>query len=351
MGRLAMKIGLLMTRSGVAGVWSPSCDAAGIIGAAELNAAGGVLGDEVQLSVADCGMTLNTALAATDYLLDVEEVDAIVGLHTSTARDAVTARLGGRVPYVYAAQYEGVRCGPSTVATGPVDYEILRPAIHWLMDSKQAQRFYFIGNDYVWPRTALDGTRAVIAERGAHLVGHAFVPLAEVDYGQVMEDIARAQPDVVIQMLIGQTAIDFNRAFSRKGLDAKILRFGLAIDETVLCGIGAEGSHGLFSGATYFASWRSHSNDRFLELYHDAFGALAPPANAVAVSCYEGIHVVAGLARQVGHRDGPSLARLLRRPMSRSTARHAMAHSPIGLAPQVHIAKANGVSFDVVASL
>lgn len=238
-----VKIGLLMPRSGLAGLWSPSTDAAAAIAAAELNGEGGILGDEVDLTVADCGLTISEAVTAADFLLEVEDVDAVIGLHTSNVRDAISARLAGRVPYIYSVQYEGVRCGPSTVATGSVDHEILRPAINWLMDSKQAERFYFVGNDYIWPRSALELTKTLIAERGAHLVGHAFAPLSDVDYGGIIDDIARQRPHVVIQMLIGQAAIDFNRAFSDRGLDTKMLRFGLAIDETVLCGIGSDSTH------------------------------------------------------------------------------------------------------------
>jgi ABC-type branched-subunit amino acid transport system substrate-binding protein len=346
----AVKIGLLMPRSGLAGLWTPSTDATAAIAVAELNAEGGILGDEVDLTVADCGLTIGEAVTAADFLLEVEDVDAVVGLHTSNVRDAISARLAGRVPYIYSVQYEGVRCGPSTVATGSVDHEILWPAINWLMDSKHAERFYFVGNDYIWPRSALELTKTLIAQRGAHLVGQAFAPLSDVDHSGIIDDIVRQRPHVVIQMLIGQAAIDFNRAFSERGLDTKMLRFGLAIDDTVLCGIGAENSHNLYAGGSYFSSWRSGPNERFLELYHEAFGAYAPPVSAMGVSAYEGINVVAGLARKAGGYNGRKMADMLRRPMSRAVARHALARSPIGEVPHTHIAAADGVVFNIVSS-
>lgn len=346
-----MKIGLLMPRSGLAGMWSPTADAVAALAAAELNAAGGILGEEVELAPADCGLTTRQALAATDFLLDIEAVDAIVGMHTSNIRDAISARLAGRVPYVYSAQYEGVRCGPSTVATGSIDDEILRPAVNWFMEEKQAERFYFVGNDYVWPRAALAALRRILGERGAHLVGQAFVPLGEADNSAVLEDIARRRPHVVVQMLIGQTAIEFNRAFAARRLDGTALRFAMALDEIVLAGIGAENSENLFSGSTYFASLRTRSNDRFLELYHDGYGAYAPPMSAIGVSFYEGINVVAGLARRAGRHDGRAIADMLRRPMSRAVARHVLARSPAGEVPQTHIARADGAAFEVVASI
>src|SRR5689334_16974083 len=131
-----MKVGLLHSRRGPAGMWAPSCEAAAIVAAAEINAAGGVLGDEIELVFADCGQTGQDAVRAVDFLLDVDGVDALVGTHTSNIRDAVSAHLGGRLPYIYTSQNEGTRPVPSTVTIGSIDGEILAPSIHWLAEAR-----------------------------------------------------------------------------------------------------------------------------------------------------------------------------------------------------------------------
>ena len=104
---------------------------------------------------------------------------------------------------------------------------------------------------------------------------------------------------VVIQALVGQCSVDFNRAFAAAGLDEKVLRFGLIVDETIMCGIGAHSSINLFTALDYFAERRSRSNDQFLERYHDAFGENAPPFSAASVSFYEGVNVLAGRLRVI----------------------------------------------------
>lgn len=346
-----MKVGMLHSRRGPSGMWAPACEAAAMVAAAEINSNGGILGYEIELIFADCGMTEQDAVGAVDFLLDIDGVDAVVGTHTSNIRDAVSNRLAGLVPYIYTSQYEGIRCGPSTVAIGSTDSEILKPSIRWLAEEHRANRFYFVGNDYIWPRIALRTTRRLVADLGLNLVGQFFGPVAGMDYTQVLDDIRRAAPDVVVVALVGTCAIEFSRAFGAAGLDQKILRFALILDETVICGVGAENSTNLYTASHYFAHQHSSSNDRFLELYHEAFGDFAPPASAVSLGCYEGLHVLAGLARDAGSRHGPALARRLSRPTPRQAVRQKLNHSPIDLNPKVHIAAADGVTFRVVASL
>lgn len=346
-----MKVAMLFPQSGAAGIWAPACSAAALVGAAEINAAGGILGEEVELVFGDSGVTGQEAIATLDTLMEFEGVDAVIGAHTSNIRDELSRRLAGRIPYIYTAQYEGVPCGPSTVAIGITDGELMAPGINWLINEKSAERFFFVGNDYVWPRMALDTAKRLIRHHNRELVGQVFMPLSRLDHDEVIGQIARAQPDVVVMALVGNCAITFNRAYARAGLDAKALRFALVVDETVICGIGADGTDNLYSVSNYFADRRSRSNDRFLELYHDAFGALAPPVSAGSVGCYEGLHVLAGLARLQGTRDSAQLARALLRSMPRNQARHTLGATPVGRDQLVHIAAADGIRFNVISSV
>ena len=55
-------------------------------------------------------------------------------------------------------------------------------------------------------------------------------PLAQLQ--EAVARLARSGADVVVCALLGQNAVDFNRAFARAGLDSRMLRFGLIVDET-----------------------------------------------------------------------------------------------------------------------
>lgn len=345
-----MKIGLLHPRSGIAGIWAPAMDAAAILGAGEINAAGGILGDSVELVVADCGFDPEEALAAVDTLVDIEGCEVIIGGHPSNLRDPVSRRLAGKVPYIYTPQYEGIACGPSTIAIGSTDHELMAPSLQWLKDVKGADRIFFVGNDYIWPRLAFRTTQNLLARQGGHIVGHGFLPNRPGQDFDILKAIARSGAQVVVQALVGQCAVDFNRAFAAAGLDEKMLRFGLIIDETVMCAIGADASINLFTAAHYFAGHPTRSNDSFLERYHGAFGEWAPPVSAASVSFYEGLHVLAGLAGAIGSRSGPDLARHLGGRLSRPAVRTLLDDKPVGGSPSIYLGQADGVRLEVIAT-
>lgn len=346
-----MKVGLLHPRTGIAGMWAPSMDAAALVAAAEINAAGGILGQEIELVFGDCGFSNGEALAAVNTLLEVDGAEAIIGGHPSNIRDTISDRVSHRVPYIYTPQYEGIACGPSTIAIGSVDHELMAPALHWFRNDKRAEHFFFVGNDYIWPRSALATTRQLMLQQGGKLVGDLLVPTHPIDYTAVLRQIARSGAQVVIQALVGQCSVEFNRAFAAAGLDEKMLRFGLIVDETVICGIGADASSNLFTAANYFSEHHSQSNDHFLELYHDAFGEYAPPVSAASVGCYEGFHVLAGLARDLQSRDSRRLAHHLKRSLTRPAARHMLSGKPVGRSPGVYLGQAEGATLRVVAAL
>ena len=78
---------------------------------------------------------------------------------------------------------------------------------------------------------------------------------------------------------------------------------------------------------------------------------LIASVSAGSVGCYEGLHVLAGLARKQGTTDSVILSNVLRRSMTREAARHSLSSMPVGQHPQVHIAAAEGLSLRVVSSI
>lgn len=345
-----MKIGLLVSRGGPAGLWAPSCDNGAMLAAAELNAAGGVLGREIRIVLADAGEAAEEALAAAQDIVDIEGVDAVVGMHPSNARAAVRHGLRGRAPYVYTPQYEGGEHAPYLVTTGGTDDEVLRLAVGWLAEARRTRRYFLVGNDYVWPLRALEIARGIVRSHGGSVVGQSIVPFDVGDFSPIFDAIRTARPDVVVIALLGLEAARFNRAFAAEGLDSHVLRLGLATDESVLHAIGADNTENLYVPLNYFAHMHSSANDRFLETYHELFGETAPPVNLSCQCCYDGIHFVANLARSVGRADGAALAGSLRRPIARAAARSSLLQTPIGPHLHVHLAIAEGIEFRTVAS-
>src|SRR3712207_4577826 len=108
-----VKIGIPIGLSGANSVVAPSVVQAAQLAVAEINGKGGILGKKVELAVADDGSGADGAVKAFNSLIFQQNVNAIITMETSAARNAglpVVAR--GKVPFIYTSSYEGRSCSP-----------------------------------------------------------------------------------------------------------------------------------------------------------------------------------------------------------------------------------------------
>jgi ABC-type branched-subunit amino acid transport system substrate-binding protein len=299
--RNKLRVGGFICCTGSPGVWGPCATSSAQLAVAEINNRGGILGREIELSIYDAGGPIDEVVDRAEQAIAFDEVDVIVGLHTSAVRvalrDVITRN---RIPYIYTPVYEGGEQTPGVVAIGETPRFQSRPSIHWLAEARKASRWYLIGSDYVWPWQSHRAVKRYIAETGGRVVGEEFVPLGEDDHEPHLARIRAARPDVVLISLIGTDSITFNRAFGECGLGATTLRLAGAMDETVLLGIGADSSENLFCASGYFPGVASRANDDFQSRYGGMFGPNAPPIGSLGQSSYEGLCLLEAAARQAG---------------------------------------------------
>ena len=81
-----------------------------------------------------------------------------------------------------------------------------------------------VGNDYVWPRVSHEIARRCVAESHGEVVAEAFVPFGADDYSQVFDTLRKQRRDAVLVSIVGQDAVEFNRAFALAGLQRAVLR-------------------------------------------------------------------------------------------------------------------------------
>jgi urea transport system substrate-binding protein len=321
----------------------------------ELNVAlcvplGGSAGNECRLITVNAADNDPTIEANLLELVDSGDVDALVGLHTSAVRQRIVRAVGGRLPFIYTPLYEGGERTPGVFAIGETTRQQLRPVIAWLSERKRPKRWYFVGNDYVWPHVAHRVARRCVSDCGGAVMGETFLPFGTTDYSEVLDQIRRLRCDAVMLSLIGQDEVDFNRAFGRAGLAGAALRLSSVIAENELLGIGAENTENLYVTAGYFADLDTDANLAFKERYHTRFGARAPTLNTFGQSTYEGVHFLASVFESA--RGGPaSWEQLGRRPLGYQSARDVDVSAAGGRRLPIYLAQAEGHLFRLIARL
>jgi urea transport system substrate-binding protein len=342
-----LNIALCVPLGGSAGIWGPSALSCARLAVAELNRHHGIAGQHCRL------VTINASDDAPDIeetLLDLVgsgDVDALVGMHTSNVRQRIVRAVGGQVPFVYTPLYEGGENTPGVFAIGETARRQLQPAIAWLGQHKQPKRWLAVGNDYVWPRVSHSLAQQYIADAGGQLVAQTYVPFGTSDYSQVLGELRKSRIDAVLVSLVGQDAIDFNRAFGRSHLSGQMLRLSCAIDENELLGIGADNTENLYVACGYFSTLDTDANLAFKERYYNHFGERAPTLNTLGQSTYEGVHFLAALLK--GTLDSPALwDELGKAPMAYQSARQgAYAGDGVNHTP-IYLARAEGNVFRVI---
>ncbi len=345
-----LNVALCVPLGGSAGIWGPSAMASARLAVAELNSDAGILGRACRV------LTVNAADDADDIeetlveLVQAGEVDALIGMHTSGVRQRILRAVGGHLPYVYTPLYEGGETTPGVFAIGEVTSRQLQPALHWLGRHRQPRRWLAVGNDYVWPHVSHRQARQYIAQAGGEMVEEIYLPFGTTDYSEVLDALSRCRADAVLVSLIGQDAIDFNRAFGRAGLSRSILRLSCAIGENELLGIGADNAEDLYVASGYFATLDTDANLAFKERYQSHFGERAPTLNTFGQSTYEGVHFLAALLGQAqGSAQG--WAQLGQAPLSYCSARGAL-YGGAGLSTTpIYLARADGNTFRVITRL
>jgi urea transport system substrate-binding protein len=295
-----LPIAFVVPLQGPTGLHGPSCLACGELAVAQLNAADGIAGRQVELVIVDAGRDPEVVAGEVADLVGRGIVEAIAGWHISAVRQAITRRVGGKVVYAYAAMHEGRDDTPGVFMLGERPINQLLPAAAWIHAELGVGRWAVVGNDYVFPRVT--GATARNALRGSRspVVSETYVPLGTTNFGDVLRDLERADVDGVMMLLMGQDAVHFNRQFSRLGLDGRLTRLSPVIEENALLGGGAGAHRNLYAAAAYFDALPTAESSELSQAYHRHHGAWAPTLNAVGESCYEALLFLARLGKICG---------------------------------------------------
>ena len=343
-----LKIATFYALSGPGSLFGPTQTAVTKLAVDQINAAGGIGGREVTVIPNDGGAPPAEAAKAAIRMMLRDKVDIVVGSHDSAVREAIVAALKGQVPYVYTPLYEGGECNPNVYVTADTPQQQVQPSITYLAETLGAKSYYFIGNDYVWPRKTNEQAKKYVEAAGGQVVGEEYVPLgAPNKFEDAVTRIKAKQPDLVVITLVGGDNINFNRTFAGFGLDKSIKRISYLLEEQTLLGVGAESSDGLYSAMSYFENEESAANAEFKASYRAAAGDEAPQLGLIGVDTYGGVYCAKALIEKAGGTDAGKLM---------AAAENLEYRTPTGSAVMTNrhvvkdmfLAECKGTSFEIV---
>lgn len=305
-----IKIGVAVGLSGANSVVAPAVVQSSQLAVDEINAAGGILGRKVQLDIADDASGAVGAQKAYDTLVFQKNVDAIISMETSAARNAalpIVAR--GKKPFIYTSFYEGRSCSPWMYVNGWVPEQQVAPVVDFFEKSKGAKTFYLVGNDYAFGRGMLEFTKKYIEQHGGKVVGEEYLPIDGTDWTPILSKIRSAHPDALISATAGG-APNVSLAKQLKGSGMTLPYGNLALDEGTAKSMG-DVATGIYVSGSYFTSIDTAGNKKFLDAMNKRFGKNLKTPNELSEPQYEAFFLYKAAVEKAGSTDSAKVIKAL----------------------------------------
>ncbi|MGH7180788.1 MAG: transporter substrate-binding protein, partial [Nitrospiraceae bacterium] len=237
-----IKIGILHSLSGTMAISEVSLRDVVMMAVEEINAKGGVMGRMIKPVVVDPASNWDLFAEKAKQLLLQDKVAVTFGCWTSVSRKSVLPVFEKNNGLLfYPVQYEGEECSRNVFYTGAAPNQQGVPAVDYLMSKEGGgfTKFYLLGTDYVFPRTANKILRAMLLAKKVPLenIREEYTPFHHQDYQTICGEIkkfAAGGGATVISTINGDSNVPFYKEFANQGLraeDAPIIAFSVAEDE------------------------------------------------------------------------------------------------------------------------
>lgn len=268
-----IKLGILHSLSGTMAISEVSLRDVVMMAVEEINSSGGIMKRPIKPYVVDPASDWDLFAEKAKQLLLKDKVDVVFGCWTSVSRKSVLPVFEKNNGLLfYPVQYEGEECSKNVFYTGATPNQQLIPAAEYLMseDGGAFKKFYLLGTDYVFPRTANKILRAYLLAKGvpAKNIMEEYTPFHHQDYQTIVgkvKNFASSGDAAVLSTINGDSNVPFYKEFGNQGLrseDCPIMAFSVAEDE--LRGMDTKSLVGHLAAWNYYQSVNTPANKKFV---------------------------------------------------------------------------------------
>ncbi|MEM8546295.1 MAG: transporter substrate-binding protein, partial [Cyanobacteria bacterium P01_H01_bin.119] len=270
-----IKVGILHSLSGTMAISETTVVEAEQLAIKEINAAGGVLGQQIEAIVEDGASDWDTFAEKAEKLIDQDQVVTVFGCWTSASRKKVLPVFESKEHQLwYPVQYEGQECSQNIFYTGAAPNQQIEPAVEWLLENK-GQQFFLVGSDYVFPRTANTIIKEQLTALGGETVGEDYLPLGDTEVTPIITKIRAALPDggVIFNSLNGDSNVAFFKQLKGAGMEPdQYPVMSVSIAEEEVRQIGQEFLVGHYAAWNYFQTVESPENEKWVADFKAEYG-------------------------------------------------------------------------------
>ena len=299
----SIKLGSVLDTSGIFDAYGKPMDMAMRLAVSEINAAGGLLGKQVEVVGYDTQSDMALYTQYGQQLVRQDKVDVVHGGILSASREAIRQTMRkSKTLYFYNVLYEGGVCDRNIFINGVTPAQQVEALVPYAME-KAGKKVYILAADYNYGQITAEWIKKYVAENGGETVGLDFFPLDVSDFGSTIAKIQSVGPDLVIAPLVGGAHLSFFRQWAAAGMKDKIAlastTMGVGNEHKVLTAAEADG---IMVAYNYSQELDSPANNAFKEKWAAAYGD-SNSIHEIAVSNYQGVLMWAEGVRAAGSLD------------------------------------------------
>lgn len=298
-----IKLGSILDTSGIFDAYGKPMDMAMRLAVGEINAAGGLLGREIEISAYDTQSDMALYTQYAQQLTRSDKVDVVHGGILSASREAIRQTLRkSKTLYFYNVLYEGGVCDRNIFINGITPAQQVEVLVPYAM-GKSGKKVYILAADYNYGQITAKWIQKYVADNGGETVAVDFFPLDVADFGSTIAKIQTAAPDLVIAPLVGGAHLSFFRQWAAAGMKDRIplatTTMGIGNEHKVLT---AEEGNGIMTAYSYSQELDTPANVAFKAAWAAAYGD-SNAIHEIAVSNYQGIKTWAKGVEMAGSLD------------------------------------------------
>ncbi len=227
----------------------------------------------IQPIVADGKSDPTVFAQEAERLITQEKVAVIFGCWTSSSRKAVKEIVEKYDNLLfYPVEYEGLEESKNIIYTGSPPSQQIIPGTIWAYKNL-GQRFFLVGSDYIFPRTAHEIIKKLVSMLKGEVVGEEYIPLGSSDVSAVVEKIIQTNPTVIINTINGDTNASFIEHLREKRISPeKIPSMFFSISEPDFKSFKLTGIAGYYATWSYFQSIPTNQNRAFVKNFRKKYG-------------------------------------------------------------------------------
>ncbi len=296
-------VGILHSLTGTMAISEKSVVDATLLAIEEINDQGGVLGRQIQPILVDGASNWQTFAQKAEELIVKQKVVTVFGCWTSASRKTVNPIFNKyNHLLIYPVQYEGLEASPNIVYTGAAPNQQIIPAVKWSFDNL-GKRFFLVGSDYIFPRTANAIIKDQVTALKGEIVGEEYIQLGSKNVATLVKEIVKTQPDIILNTINGDSNIYFFQGLKKAGITAdQITTISFSIAEEELSHFSIQDMVGNYAVWNYFQSIDNPRNHEFVKKFQQRYGKDRVTSDPIEAA-YFGVYLWAQAIQDAGTDD------------------------------------------------